>query len=152
MAKGKYRYLETPCSTFVGIKNAEKRLPLIGEVKLITGYRKHSQHLGSSLTNRELVRFDGEFGSARFGSFCWGYSGEGPRGLARILTLIGLSPLQGKMIAASRRYDDVGIDWVVDLSNPLDIQYSNRHEPISIGALNGMRGQVLEDGLWVRTA
>jgi hypothetical protein len=57
----------------------------------------------------------GEKGSLRINSFCWGYGGEGPRGLVQLLIALGLSDSTAKSIAFDTiRKDDVGTDWIAN--------------------------------------
>ena len=54
----------------------------------------------------------GENGSARFGGFSWGYGGQGPRGLIRVLQLCGVPLETAESIAFnSVRKDVLGTDW-----------------------------------------
>lgn len=79
-----YRYRGTVGVTRKSLIEAEKHLKKLGRLNYVKGYfykGKHGPRAGV------LVR--GEDGTARFGGFSWGYSGEGPRGLAVFLRMLG---------------------------------------------------------------
>ncbi len=92
---------------------AEKRFARIvarlGCIKYIRGYRYHGRYN----TSHEAVLVVGEHGSARFHGVCWGYSGQGPRTLAKLLELCGMSQRHAAMVANSprREHRDLGDDW-----------------------------------------
>ena len=68
-----------------------------------------------------LVR--GSLGSARFGGFAWGYSGEGPRGLKILLNQLGVNAITIKKIAEDTKWDGwekVGESWRISLDSTLE--------------------------------
>lgn len=75
-----YRY--NGGTTRQAIVKARQNLWRIGKIAKVTGY---------SVMGSEYVRFDGEYGSVRISGFCWGYNGEGPRGLREIFQLFGIN-------------------------------------------------------------
>jgi len=80
----------------------------LGKIKLIRGYR----YRGRYRVLHESVLVVGENGTARFGGFLWGYSGEGPRGLIQLLIKLNVSVLESEKIAfETKRKNEVGEDW-----------------------------------------
>ena len=65
---------------------ALKHLPKIGTPRYVRGYI----YLGTHNTTHIGVLVRGDKGSIRFGGFAWGYSGEGPRGLAKLFEKLGI--------------------------------------------------------------
>ena len=86
-AKYEYRYRDNAGSTLRSI-NALDHLPKIGTPTELRGYCHRSTH-----NNRLAVLVRGKNGTARFSSFCWGYNGEGPRGLMELFSRLRI-PLE----------------------------------------------------------
>ena len=75
----KYRYRDGRGCTRDSLAR-RKHLPKIGQVVEIQGKRWNGKY-----RHTEGVLVKGTNGSCRFGGYCWGYSGEGPRGLVELL-------------------------------------------------------------------
>lgn len=85
-----------------------ERIARIGKIKYVKGYR----YFGRYSTTHEAVLLVGEFGTIRFGGFCWGYSGEGPRGLFDLLIRVGVPAEKANELAfKTPRKHVVGEDW-----------------------------------------
>ncbi len=59
----------------------------------------------------ESVLVRGSNGTARFDGFCWGYGGEGPRGLRELLKYLGLNDRRAEEISWCPRSNSDGTDW-----------------------------------------
>lgn len=98
--------------------NALKHVERLGEIKKIIGYRYKARckfESGFLPVMREAVKVFGENGYAVFSGFCWGYGGEGPRGLHQLLLACKLHETIANNVAFKQpRYFDVGIDWEVE--------------------------------------
>ncbi len=67
-------------------------------------------------TDREILMVYGEKGSARFSGVCWGYQGEGPRTVIRILVECGVPEDIARDYAFhGKRNHAPGIDWEIDM-------------------------------------
>jgi len=63
--------------------------------------------------SHECVMVYGENGTARYEGLCWSYSGEGPRGLAKLLERCGATRDETLQFAYETPRKDVeGVDWV----------------------------------------
>lgn len=79
-----YRYRDNAGSTHQSL-NRTKHVVKLGKLKYVRGY----VYLGRYGAHHAGVLVRGENGTARFGGFSWGYSGEGPRGLVQFLLSLG---------------------------------------------------------------
>jgi hypothetical protein len=114
----KYRYRDNSCGvTRISLERMKRHLQKIGVPKIVRGYRFVSTRRHDSMvhtTDREAVLVIGTKGSARFEGLCWGYGGEGPRGLRDLLVECGLPNEQAEKVAfESHRSDDCGTDWEI---------------------------------------
>lgn len=110
-----YRYRENSGVTEESLNRAKRHLHKLGKLLEVKGYVYRGRY-GATHTG-VLVR--GEKGTARFSGFAWGYGGEGPRGLYRLLTELGVEDAQAKATAfVNYRWTHaVGEVWKIDLSN-----------------------------------
>ena len=120
--KHKYRYRDSSCGvTRISVQMAKKHIHKIGNVLSVKGYRfrsirqyKHDGETSHIKSTREAVLVKGDNGTARFEGFCWGYGGEGPRGLTSLLVLLGMGQAKADYFSRyNKRRDDyqLGIDW-----------------------------------------
>ena len=129
--KRRYEYRYRDHSEGVTRKSLEKmRLHLrkIGKPLVVRAYRFESRrsYLWWNSTeprlseiryltqNHEAVLVKGTHGTARFEGLCWGYTGEGPRGLRNLLLMLGVPIGMAYQLAFNkqRRDDhDYGTDW-----------------------------------------
>lgn len=109
-----YRYRDNRGSTFHSRK-AMTHLTKLGTIQKVRGYRYHGRYH----TSHEGVMVHGENGTARFNGFCWGYSGEGPRGLIDLLIHLGLPRYAAQMVAfeTERLCPKLGNDWVIEIDD-----------------------------------
>ena len=110
---GKIRYVQRVNST----RHTEAALPHIdrlGKISKVRGYRVQIDQKGLQC-KEEYVMVYGEHGTARFFA-TWGYSGDGPRTLAKLLEKCGFHKDTAELIARrSPRFDSVGDDWSVEV-------------------------------------
>ena len=108
-----YRYRNERHTTR-GARDNFHRVNKLGRILRVKGYRFTSarKELGGIPVQREYVLVVGENGSCRFSGLCWGYSGEGPRGLADLMGYIGAAGF-AKLVSLSPRLDKDGTDWEV---------------------------------------
>lgn len=101
--------------------NAIKHIDRLGKIQKIIGYRYLARvKLESSWyrIKREAVKVIGENGFAVFSGFCWGYGGEGPSGLHKLLLKCGIHEAIATHVAYRKtRYQDCGIDWELEISD-----------------------------------
>lgn len=103
-----YRYRDNSGATRLGLKRM-KHLPKVGKVLEIVGKRWRGRY---GLNEGVFVK--GTTGTARFNSFLWSYSGEGPRGLVELLVTLGLNRQAAESFARNTpRHDQPGIDWKI---------------------------------------
>lgn len=104
-------------------------LDKIGEIRYIKGYR----YMGRYNTTHEAVMIKGTKGSIRLGGFCWGYGGEGPRGLVQLLLQLGLPESTAKSIAFDTiRKDCIGVDWIVNKKSwGWDIRHDTKENKVT---------------------
>lgn len=107
---------------------AEKVIPSLGKIVRIVATRKTSTQTArwrengeinkSSITTwREYLFVHGEKGYARIQGVCWGYYGEGPRALYKILLMCNIHPDRAKELAYNtKRLDRDGDSWNVQLA------------------------------------
>lgn len=106
-----YRYRMTPCASYKAEKAADRVIPMLGAIKRVRAYRITTERDGL-LTWREQLLVVGERGSARFNGCCWGYGGDGPRAVHKILTLCGLDKDTAWRLAFNTtRLDKDGVSW-----------------------------------------
>lgn len=96
LAKRKYRYRDPQGSTRFSLDAMSKHLAKVGKLIDIKGYVSDAKGY-----KRVFVMVRGEYGSARFMGFSWGYSGEGPRGLKQLLDVAEVSEEFQKLILAT---------------------------------------------------
>jgi hypothetical protein len=95
-----------------------KHLRKIGQPQVVRAYRFctarkkwATDDIGIQF-DREAVLVKGTRGSARFEGFCWGYGGEGPRGLRNLLLMLGVPIGVAEQVAFEKqRKDKCGTDW-----------------------------------------
>ena len=119
----------TTRQAITALKNVSK----LGRISTVKAKRYRSTlKEGVSITN-EVIVVRGERGTARFKGFCWGYGGEGPRGLIRLLQLLGLPNHEAETIAYNApRNDAVGIDWGIQFAPDGTWAYACIHRPVVI--------------------
>ena len=121
MAKYRYRQSRNECGvTSKALARMRLHLRKIGCPLLVRAYRFQSarrhDYQGEAerviMQSREAVMVKGTRGSARFEGFCWGYGGEGPRGLRNLLLMLGVPIGAAEKLAfgSTRKYDH-GTDW-----------------------------------------
>ena len=89
----------------------DKVIAKLGQITKIRGYR----YFGRYNTTHEAVMLYGTKGTARLSGVLWGYSGEGSRGLVKLLTKLGLDQANAELIAFNTpRRNDLGNDWSID--------------------------------------
>lgn len=100
-----YRYRESNSGSTQRSISAYKHLSKLGKVLYVKGYRYNNY--------KEKVIVVGDKGSARFDGLCWGYKGEGTRGLVQLLTKLGVSTELAEHIAFNTpRLNENGVDWI----------------------------------------
>lgn len=106
------------------ISNVKK----IGQVYRIIG-KRYVVHLKEGYSStREVVYLYGEKGTARFLGFLWGYHGEGPRGLIRLLKYLGLNNTLTESVPFHfKRGQNVGIDWEINISKNGEVNFYSRN-------------------------
>ena len=111
-----YRY-RCEAHTTQGARNNFHRVGKLGKIKKVRGYRiRTARKPDGFLISREYVLVVGENGTCRFSGLCWGYGGNGPNGLCELLKRLGVGDDKSKDIAYStKRGDDVGTDWEIEL-------------------------------------
>lgn len=99
------------------LRAAANNLYKVGMIKEIKGYRY--SHAGIQY---EKVMVKGTRGTARFGGLCWGYCGEGSRGLSYLLQASGFRPAYADHIAfnSERKLTD-GVDWKIVFPIPMPV-------------------------------
>ena len=80
-----YRYRDNSGSTSGSLDRLE-HIDKLGKLSVIRGYTYKGKYGFNS-----AVLIKGENGSARYSGFSWGYSGEGPRGLEKLLRLLNIN-------------------------------------------------------------
>ncbi|RDJ35707.1 MAG: hypothetical protein DWQ19_12890 [Crenarchaeota archaeon] len=112
-----YRYRNEHHTTQGAIKNFH-RINKLGRILRVKGYRFTSarKNTGYVPVQHECVLVVGENGTARFSGLCWGYGGEGPRGLAALMRYIG-APGFAQLVSQSPRLDRDGTDWEITFNN-----------------------------------
>ena len=99
--------------TSKSLSAVDLHLSRLGKITKIRGYRIMKKNIRAKF---EYVMVTGENGTARFGGFCWGYFGEGPRGLIKLLTKCGVESEIAETIAFhTERKDEIGTDWLINL-------------------------------------
>src|SRR5262252_11104704 len=83
----------------------------LGNILSIEGRRYRSNGI-----THERVFVTGTHGTARFDGLCWGYAGEGPRGLRDLLMFLGLIDFLAESVAfTAPRTERLGTDWSIKL-------------------------------------
>jgi len=81
----------------------------LGNILSIEGRRYRSNGI-----TQERVYVIGTHGTARFSGLCWGYGGEGPRGLRDLLRCLGLNSILAEQVAfKAPRHETLGTDWSI---------------------------------------
>jgi len=109
-----YRYRDMASGATKRSTNRFHHLDKIGTPLMVKAYRFNSArgNEGNQSIKREAILVKGSNGSARFEGLCWGYYGEGPRGLKQLLLKLGIPQKRAELLAnESDRGDDVGTDW-----------------------------------------
>lgn len=118
MKKTSYSY-EHGSSSRV-LNHYQKHLAKIGDICKIQGVRYKSLRKNSYVVTCEKVRIYGKNGKCLFDGVCWGYSGEGPRALVKILISCGIEKQVAENVAFNApRNDFVGIDWQIDITQQI---------------------------------
>src|SRR4051812_29520777 len=89
LRKNVYRYRMSMDTSTRAENAAARAIPKLGTVTSVRAYRISTIRDGL-FTWREQLLVKGVHGSARFNGVCWGYGGDGPRAVHRILTLSGV--------------------------------------------------------------
>ena len=104
--KYEYRYRYAG-STERCIGKVVEHLYKIGQVESVKGYRYYHNNV-----EQEYLMIKGKKGHLRLSGFCWGYSGEGPQGVIRVLMMLGVPKLLAEHVAFnSNRNISRGEDW-----------------------------------------
>lgn len=115
-----YRYVETENGELVSgttsrsIKSM-KHLAKVGKVKTVKGYTYWSTRKGFSC-NHTAVAVVGDNGRVRLEGLCWGYAGEGPRGLQSLFDLLGIDE-NATTVAPSPSNQQTKVYWSIDVEN-----------------------------------
>lgn len=112
-----YRYRENNGTTRRSLL-AMKHLPKIGTPIQVRAYIFSSKRKENTCSvNHVAVLVKGDKGSARFSGFCWGYPGEGPRGLRQLFNTIGVPQAEIERVLAIdwEGWSKVGPVWQIDL-------------------------------------
>lgn len=116
----------TTRQAITALKNVRK----LGRIYSVTAKRYRTMLRDGVEIANEVIVLRGERGTARFKGFCWGYSGEGPRGLIRLLQLLGLPNHEAETIAYNApRNNAVGIDWGIKFAPDGTWAYACIHRP-----------------------
>lgn len=126
MSRRKYEYrYRYASSTQRGIKKFFQHIHKIGKLVEIRGYRYF--HNG---TEHEAVMIKGTNGHLRLKCFCWGYYGEGPRGIIHILTQMGVPKELAENVAFNTKRCHVkGTDWSIRIDNGVLITTQKMEQP-----------------------
>src|SRR5262252_4647854 len=101
----------------------------LGNILSIEGRRYRSNGI-----THERVFVTGTHGTARFDGLCWGYSGEGPRGVRDLLLFLGLNRILAEQVAfKAPRGAECGTDWRINLGRnesglPIAITFCGQSE------------------------
>ena len=118
-----YQYVEREGGAIVGgytriSLRSMKHLPKVGRVRTVKGYTYYSTRragFDSPFTsNHTAVAVLGDKGSIRMEGLCWGYSGEGPRGLQKLFDLLGIDE-DARTIAEAPTNQDTRVYWQIDI-------------------------------------
>ena len=106
----RYRYAS---STERGIKKFSEHVHKVGKLVEIRGYRYFHNGI-----EHEAVMVKGVNGHLRLNCFCWGYYGEGPRGIAHILMLMGIPKELAQNVANNTKRTGIkGTDWSIKVND-----------------------------------
>jgi hypothetical protein len=121
MAKLRYRD-HSGGVTYKSLKAANRNLYKLDTVTEIRGYRYTSASNNTYTTQHEAVLVKGPKGSMRFEGMLWSYSGEGPRGLVKLLEACGLNRYAAQAIAFNTpRKSEDGVDFTVKFPVPVPV-------------------------------
>jgi len=101
----------------------------LGNILSIEGRRYKSKGI-----THERVFVTGTHGTARFDGLCWGYGGEGPRGVRDLLLFLGLNSVLAEQVAfKAPRHERLGTDWSIKLGRnisglPIAITFCGEQE------------------------
>lgn len=124
--KRKYRYRRVGINTVTAIKVAERNLARLGKIDMILArrltttrsYKDEEGKVRTWTTNHEHLFIYGVNGTARIEGVCWGYGGEGPRGVHTILKQIGVPDTTATEAAfKAERLQTDGVDWRLTLDD-----------------------------------
>jgi hypothetical protein len=120
-----YRYRDNAGSTKGSLKRL-KHLEKLGKFLYVKGY----VYQGRYGTKHHGVLVRGRKGTARFNGFAWGYGGEGPRGLAQLLKLLGVEQQVIEETAFTKvpwgGWDEVGEKWRINLDATPKLGHQSR--------------------------
>ena len=108
----RYRQSSNLGSTKDSLKSFERHHRKIGVIQTIKGYTYSSNGI---LKNGVLIK--GSKGSMRLNSLSWGYSGEGPRGLLKVLMYLQVPESQINRVLDSKWHAYNGVEqcWVINM-------------------------------------
>src|ERR1044072_5105023 len=84
----------------------------------------HYSIIGYRYNGTEYVMVKGEKGTARFAGFCWGYSGEGVRGLAQLLMACNIPRETANWYSRNIRRN-----WTLKNNTDWEIQFEHTRFP-----------------------
>ena len=119
---------------------APKHIKRLGKILSIEGYRwistRSYMENGERIAWRnthERLRIRGENGQCIFDGVCWGYNGQGPRALAKILIESGIDVGIANFISKNApRNHKKGCDWKITIGTNTKIEEIkfNKSEPL----------------------
>lgn len=95
-----YRYREASGTTTNAIR-AIRHLPKLGRIVKVQGYQYNARYKGENgwyWRVNHRIKVVGELGVAVFNGFCYGYFGEGPKGLIQLFDAIGIPTIGNQSI------------------------------------------------------
>ncbi len=105
------RYRMYAGTSYRAEKYADRIIPKLGTILRIKAYRVTSDRDGLLAWRWQLLVV-GTLGSARFNGCCWGYGGEGPRVVHKILKMSGVDAATADQLAFNGpRPDRDGTHW-----------------------------------------
>ncbi len=115
-----YRFVETYQGDLTGgctrlSVRSMRHIPKVGKVKSVKGYTYYSTRRNFT-TNHTAVALIGERGRIRFEGFCWGYHGEGPRGLQKLFDFLGLN-CDAATICNPPTNEETKVHWSFDFDD-----------------------------------
>jgi hypothetical protein len=131
-----YRYRCEHHTTEFARKNFH-RVSKLGKIQRVKGYRFTSARKNNSgqPVQYEYVLVVGEHGSCRFSGLCWGYFGEGPRGLCALLNMLNLGSNDGlpshsmsaEIAYHAYRGNHDGTDWELKFKEDKSFSFTNKN-------------------------